>query len=270
MNIKLIGKIIITGKLKAVTGVHIGGSKTALDIGGVDLNVIKTPQGVPFIPGSSLKGKLRSLLGKISACVSVKDDAKFIKELFGASGDEQNVGKEMTATRLLVRDAFAILNKENSKKYEGELANSDVELELGYTEIKWENTINRLTGTAKDPRQLERVPAGAFFKFELVYDVYDDAFEKAEDIVGERKRTGIRIEEHLKGLALAMRLLADDYLGGQGSRGYGKVEFAEVGAKYLAINDETFAYEPNSGNETVNAMLPLFEAEALKKTEEGK
>lgn len=72
---KLIAKVFIKGKIIAETGLHIGGSKASLDIGGVDSNVVKTPQGVPFIPGSSLKGKLRSLLAKLqgSIAVSAKD-----------------------------------------------------------------------------------------------------------------------------------------------------------------------------------------------------
>jgi CRISPR-associated protein Csm3 len=224
-NVKLIGKIIITGKLKAMTGLHIGGSKTALDIGGVDLNVIKTPQGVPFIPGSSLKGKLRSLLGRTYGCRDVEKDEPFIKELFGTSGAETKNDKtkseKMTVTRLLVRDAFACLQK---GQYEGDLAGTD--LELDYTEIKWENTIDRLKGTAEHPRQLERVPAGALFRFELVYDVYDDVLDK---------NGNLDTSKHLFHLKIAMQILQHDYLGGQGSRGYGKVRFDDIALAYHKI-----------------------------------
>jgi len=86
------------------------------------------------------------------------------------------------------------------------------DLELDYTEGKWENSINRTTGTAGSPRQIERVPPGAIFKFELIYDVYDD--DKKDD--------------HLEEIKKAMRLLQDDYLGGSGSRGYGQIEFQNI------------------------------------------
>lgn len=203
---KLTGKIFIEGKIKAVTGLHIGGSKTALDIGGIDLNVIKTSEGVPYIPGSSLKGKLRSLLAREYGSESVNSDNDTIKEIFGESPTRNSEGK---VTRLIVRDSFI----EEKIKKNMESKNGDFsELELEYTEGKWENTIDRKSGTAGNPRQIERVPAGAEFTFELVYNVYDD---KKKD-------------EHMKNIIKAMRLLEDDYIGGSGSRGYGKIKFEDV------------------------------------------
>lgn len=208
------GKVFITGKIVAVTGLHIGGSKAALDIGGIDLSVIKTARGKePFIPGSSFKGKLRSMLARAEGSRFVKDDGDDIKAIFGYPADDNKdkKGKEFMPTRLIVRDAF--LDTEAFK------ATFDREnLETNFTESKWENTINRLTGTAEHPRQLERVPAEAAFKFELVYDVYADAEENNEEL---KKR-------HLDLIIKAMRLLEDDYLGGHGSRGYGKIKFEHV------------------------------------------
>jgi CRISPR-associated protein Csm3 len=211
---KLVAKIFITGDIVALTGLHIGGSKSALDIGGVDLNVIKKPDGTPFIPGSSLKGKLRALLARCEGSVAItrreakgqKSDADvdYLREIFGTPGDEGDSGTGFNVTRLIVRDADLIVDE--FKKQFGD------ELELGYSEIKWENTINRTTGTAEHPRQLERVPAGARFRFEMVYDEYSDE----------------KTEEHLARIRTAMRLLEGDYLGGQGSRGYGKVRFENV------------------------------------------
>ncbi len=205
---KLIGKIFITGQIELVTGLHIGGSKTALDIGGIDLNVIKTSEGVPFIPGSTLKGKLRSQLAKEAGSESVDNDSETIKELFGDPPTAKN-GQKGKITRLLVRDSF--INPDSKIKLEnreGEFSG----LELDYTETKWENTIDRKSGTAQHPRQLERVPAGTIFDFELVYNEFDD------------NQTEIHITEIKK----AMRLLEDDYIGGSGSRGYGKVKFNSV------------------------------------------
>lgn len=222
MALQLTGKIFITGHIVAETGLHIGGSKASLDIGGVDLNVIKTPRGVPFIPGSSLKGKLRALLARVAGSMAVTqrdlDDlglkksisdekVPHIRDIFGLPGDEHadkkaDEAKPQQVTRLLVRDAD--LDVEHFQKEFG-----DAEMDFDYSDVKWENRINRKTGTAQDPRQLERVPAGARFSFELVYDVYDDN----------------KTAEHLIHLRTAMRLLEGDYLGGQGSRGYGKIVF---------------------------------------------
>lgn len=203
---KLISKIFIKGQIKLLTGMHIGGSKTALDIGGIDLNVIKTSEGVPFIPGSSLKGKLRSLLAREEGSDDVKKDSEDIKQIFGESPSKDSSGQ---ITRLIVRDA--LMNADNKTKIEnreGEFS----EMELDFTETKWENTINRKSGTAEHPRQLERVPAGAIFDFELVYNEFDD----------------IKPETHLTLIKKAMRLLEDDYLGGSGSRGYGKIKFENL------------------------------------------
>lgn len=201
----LTGKIFIEGKIKAVTGLHIGGSKAALDIGGIDLNVIKTSEGVPYIPGSSLKGKLRSLLAREYGSESVSSDNDNIKEIFGESPSKESDGK---ITRLIVRDSFI----DNDVKKNMELKNGEFsELELDYTEGKWENTIDRKNGTAGNPRQIERVPAGAEFTFELVYNVYDN-----------------KKDVHIKEIIKAMRLLEDDYIGGSGSRGYGKIKFEKV------------------------------------------
>lgn len=223
---KLIGKIFISGQIKAETGLHIGGSKIILDIGGIDLNVIKTVEGVPFIPGSSLKGKLRSLLARESGSVDVNKDSEVIKEIFG---DAPTKGNNQTGkiTRLLVRDA--LINEDIKSKLinrEGEFS----ELEFDYTETKWENTIDRKSGTAQHPRQLERVPAGSLFDFELVYNEYDDN----------------KTDAHLTEIRKAMRLLEDDYLGGSGSRGYGKVKFENVKyeRKTIDIYETTNVREP--------------------------
>lgn len=205
---KLIEKVFISGKIIAVTGLHIGGSKTALDIGGIDLNVIKTAKGVPFIPGSSLKGKLRTILAREAGSATVDEDSVLIKEIFGDANDKNEKGR---SARLIVRDAF--LDNDFKKKFH--------ELDLEYTEIKWENTINRKTGTAEHPRQLERVPAGAEFSYSFIYNVFDD-----------KKKV-----EHLKEIIKAMKILEDDYLGGQGSRGYGQVKFSNVTIEFKTIDD---------------------------------
>jgi len=175
---KLIGKVCLSGKIKTETGLHIGGSKTALDIGGIDLNVIKTAEGVPFIPGSSLKGKLRSILAREYGSVAISrhngvaadektdDEIEIIRELFGSAGDKVSG----CPSRIIVRDATLDIEFFNDpEKNEGIFS----ELEMDYTESKWENTIERKTGTAKHPRPVERVPAGAEFDFEIIYNGFD-------------------------------------------------------------------------------------------------
>lgn len=256
---QLKAKIFIKGTIITKTGLHIGGSKSSLDIGGVDLNVVKSPQGIPFIPGSSLKGKLRSLLAKLHGSIAVNknnlnegdegkltdEDFPYIMHLFGRSGDDRSDSVEPMATRLLVRDAPL-----DTDHFKEEFEDKGAELELGYTDIKWENRIDRKRGTALDPRQLERVPAGAAFKFELVYDLYDDA-EGSIGLSDEEKNWNIAtpkeweeqttlLDMHIWAIRTAMQLLQDDYLGGQGSRGYGQIEFDKLKIVQKAI-------DPNNG-----------------------
>lgn len=216
---KMIEKVFISGKIVAETGLHIGGSKTALDIGGVDLNVIKTAKGVPFIPGSSLKGKLRTILAREYGSTDVNDDPDTIKEIFGSANDKSEEGTNAKKengipARLIVRDAFLV---------ESHFDDTFNDLELVYTEIKWENTINRKTGTAEHPRQLERVPAGAQFSFAFIYNVFDDG----------------KKETHLREIIKAMKILEDDYLGGQGSRGYGQIKFLNNDVDKVSIEFKT-------------------------------
>lgn len=227
---KLIKKLFINGKIELLTGLHIGGSSTALDIGGIDSNVIKNANGVPYIPGSSIKGKMRSLLemkySEYTQLTGLVDNGKVnmkevekkglnekeedlkkkfnpkIQKLFGSVAKESDF-----KTRLIVRDAF--LNNDIVRQMK-EKADDFEKLELDYTEAKWENTIDRLTSTA-NPRQLERVPAGAEFDFSIVFTFYDEADK-----------------ELVKMLFEGMQLLQDDYLGGSGSRGYGQIAFKDI------------------------------------------
>lgn len=236
---KLIGKAFISGKIIVKTGLHIGGSKTVLDIGGVDLNVIKTPLGVPYIPGSSLKGKLRSILAREEGSHAIRRepnmpedmivDSEKINLLFGKGADKETEGTQPQGepdkcqlTRLIVRDA--LLDTKHFQKHFFDIEPNDegvVDELVSYTEIKTENTINRITGTAQHPRQLERVPAGAEFEFEIIYNVFDEQ----EKII------------HLDALMQAMRILEDDYLGGSGSRGYGQIGFKSMKYEYKSIEE---------------------------------
>lgn len=221
----LIGKVIIIGQIELKTGMRIGGATSGLKIGGLDLNVITDPEGKPYIPGSSLKGKLRSLMEKKEAanrpdfwnveikgqpaghkCERDEDYANCpVCKIWGIAVSE-NI-KLPTPTRLIVCDSY--LDQQSLEKIK-----EKNNLELEYTEVKFETAINRLTGTALHGslRQIERVPAGARFKdVEMIYNVYE---EQDKDL--------------LRNVFVAMELLEHDYLGGMGSRGYGRLSFNDI------------------------------------------
>lgn len=209
---QLIKKINIKTTITVLTGLHIGGSSDSVEIGGIDIPVIKisTKNNQPYIPGSSIKGKLRSLLEQIKGISEIGGgrEIKFnekskacqdIINLFGFANDNK-------PSKIIVRDAYLT---ENSKI---ELQECD-NLDMPYTEGKWENVIHRVKGTAEHPRQTERVPAGAEFEVEFVINVWDDDNDGKELL--DMLKTGIR-------------LIENDYLGGSGSRGYGQVKFGKL------------------------------------------
>lgn len=204
---KLIKKIIYTGDIVLKTGLHIGGTNAALNIGGPDKFVVRNPlNNVPYIPGSSLKGKMRSLIELKYGTISQKntatnDPTTKAGKLFGTS-PENSQDKTKRPSRLIVRDCELITKDDHDSSY-----NFD-NCDLPYTESKTEVSIDRVTAQA-NPRTFERVPAGAKFKLNMVLNIFDTDNEQ------ELKST----------LNEAIELLKDDYLGGQGSRGYGQVDF---------------------------------------------
>jgi CRISPR-associated protein Csm3 len=265
---KLAGKIRIESILLVETGLHIGGGGETLDIGGLDKPVIRDPlTQQPYLPGSSIKGKLRSILERLHnkslnregngiyryesddvvdgyTDVSTKgspDQFIFfegartcpVSRLFGSTGGRncwipsselrdsvervKDVAPKMinglehvkikqgdnAPARLIVRDCHLDPHSVEKLKL--------VDTGLYMTEWKFENGIDRITSAA-NPRQVERVPAGSEFKFELVYTI-----ENEEQVI-----------EDLKNLAIALAILEDDALGGHGSRGYGKIKFQQI------------------------------------------
>lgn len=194
----MITKVKITGTIEALSGMHIGGSNVFSAIGAVDAPVIKDVRsGLPMIPGSSLKGKMRALLAKQhnNAVVEPDDDAPCLLDLFGSAkkGD-------IRCSRILFSDSI-MSNWEELKK----------QGLTGNTEIKFENSIKRTTAVA-NPRQIERVVRGAEFPLDLTYEVDTEENMKAD----------------FKTIRDGLRLLEYDYLGGNGSRGYGKVRFKNL------------------------------------------
>ncbi len=270
----LLGKILIISDLVAETGLHIGGGAETLDIGGVDKPVIRDPlSNQPYLPGSSLKGKLRSILERIHnkqlnrsgagvsryesddlldgyTAINKKADSPtipyegartcVISRVFGSTGGSNCLVKEADAiteeleydpkkarsinghqyvpikgrnapARLIVRDCHLEKTSANQLK--------QIDTGLYMTEWKFENSIDRITAAA-NPRQFERVPMGAKFKFELVYTV--ENMEQAQ--------------EDLQNLAIALAILEDDALGGHGSRGYGKIKFSNFRLNYRSLD----------------------------------
>lgn len=200
-QVQLKGKLLIGAVLTVKTGLHIGDSSDFAPIGAVDSPFIRDPlTKAPIIPGSSLKGKMRTLLSRVrdgmAALPSPEEDEAVVARLFGISSKT-----ETKPARLQFRDAFVKAESRNKFK------NLDTDTYLG--EIKAENTINRGTGVA-NPRMIERVPAGMEFDFQLVYNIEDEN----------------QMKEDMEVLCRGFRLLQLDYLGGHGSRGYGRIAFS--------------------------------------------
>ena len=201
-------KIQITGTIEVITGMHIGGSGAFAAIGAVDSPVIKDSRtNLPMIPGSSLKGKMRTLLAKVynDGLVKPDDDVECIARLFGRAKKDAVKNSRLIFTDMLLSN-------------EEELRNQEVH---SLTEVKFENSINRQTAVA-NPRQIERVIRGAKFDLDLVYEIYE---VKKENEVLENE-----VLEDMKLLAEGMKLLQYDYIGGNGSRGYGKIKFNDIQA----------------------------------------
>lgn len=196
-------KLEITGTLEVLTGMHIGGSSAFAAIGAVDSPVVRdTFSDQPMIPGSSLKGKMRALLAQkyndrkhLPDSYSCEDDDPRILRLFGSAKKNQ-----IQRSRVLFRDMI-LSNMKELREYGLNSA----------TEVKFENTISRMTAIA-NPRQIERVIPRTKFDLSIVYNV-----QEADEVIPD-----------LQLLAEGMQLLGFDYLGGHGSRGYGKVKFSDL------------------------------------------
>jgi len=227
-QLQLVGKLILSGDLHCETGLHIGAGKGSLEIGGADNPVVKDAFGLPYIPGSSLRGRIRSLLENALGLTTPAELVYLSKRkgqevrihrsdrpddeiclLFGRNpGRMDRVAGEpldtraATPARLAIYDAPLVAESITAQMRE----NLDDEI----TEVKSENAIDRITSQA-NPRTLERVPAGARFQVRMVLDV----------LCEEDKALAARLIEGL-------RLLEDDALGGGGSRGSGRIRFANL------------------------------------------
>ena len=198
-DFQLLKKIIIRGEIEATTGLLIGGSNTSMGIGGPDKMVIRNPiSNEPYIPGSSIKGKMRSLLEVSYGYIA---EGKMGKVKYVPNNDPKlnNDVEKQRPSRVVFRDG-KLLNGESFRD----------KTDLPFTETKTEVVIDRITSAAM-PRTFERVPAGAKFDLEIVLNIYSNDPHSENELV---KLT-------LNGL----QLIQDDYLGGSGSRGSGRVKF---------------------------------------------
>ena len=225
----------ITGTLVLKSGLHIGAGDTEMRIGGTDNPVVKDPlSGQPYIPGSSLKGKIRSLLewrhglvlpagGSPFSFKHLAKDAgngagRQLISLFGGAPDKDGdkLVNEIGPTRLAFWDCPL------SVDWKASVADAR---NLLTTEAKSENSINRIAGVADNPRFTERVIAGARFDFTLTLKVIDG-------------------EDLLPMVLQGLRLLELDSLGGSGSRGYGKVAFDGLALDGVSLMEGFAKLEP--------------------------
>ena len=219
------GKIIIRCTLTVRTGLHIGTSDAFSAIGAVDSQVVRDPlSGLPVIPGSSLKGKIRTLLarsisGDIQNMPDFGNDAPEILRVFGSA-------KPVKAARLQFADCF--------------LCNADEMRRVGFTEVKAENTISRATSVA-NPRFIERVSAGSAFSVCLVYNIEKEA----------------EVREDMELLTRGLKLLQMDYLGGHGSRGSGRVSLGDFRLEAFETDTDTDALQPLFDQVDRYELLPV-------------
>lgn len=217
---KLEKRIIISGTLEALTPLHIGSGKPEVEIGGVEMPVLTDPKDQPYIPGSSLKGRVRAETESIARkkglevckppqvdnmCGSTKDSIDKLCvccRIFGTAGRRISF-----ASKVKFRDAYPL---------------DRVKALLERTGI----AIDRETGTVARGAlyNIQAVPAGTKFGLEIVGENLSD--------------------DELKLLKSALKSVEDSALGGSSTRGFGKIKINIESVKertakyYLGEEDE--------------------------------
>ncbi len=199
----------IKGQIELLSGLHIGGGDDTMKIGGIDNGVIKDINtNKPYIPGSSLKGKMRSLLEWHIGVVGIGDGNPFNSKLLTNNIFDDKEKKDSAETLLKLfgdkEGDFGI-----TRINVGDCLLNETSKDMVLSEAKYENVIDRKNGTAKHPRQIERVPAGIKFDFDIRIKILDE--DNEEKLITMVKK--------------GFELIESDYLGGSGSRGYGRVTF---------------------------------------------
>jgi CRISPR-associated protein Csm3 len=258
----LLGKIIITSQLILETGLHIGGGVGNLDIGGLDKAVIRDPlTRQPYLPGSSLKGKLRSILERLlqkplnrsggGVARYESDDLETgyteignnnfiqyegaktcqISRVFGSTGNPKCWVPATLDTQELDVDNKARQKDINGKPHiQIKGRNSPARLIVRDAHLK-STSVDKLkkidTGLYmtewKFENSIDRITAAANPRqFERVPAGSEFTFEMVYTVEDRDQAV-----EDIKNLAIALAVLEDDALGGHGSRGYGKIRFEE-------------------------------------------
>src|ERR1700691_5412430 len=258
-ELKFLGELILEGDLHCETGLHVGAGKGSMEIGGSDNPVVKDAFGRPYVPGSSLRGKLRSLLEQSSG-MAVPSELVYLSKRKGQEvrihqsdrpDDEICLLFGRNPGRMERVEGDALESKSASPArltvYDSPLDQDSITVQMRdslddeITEVKSENAIDRITSQA-NPRTLERVPARARFRVRMLLDV----------LCEEDKALAARVVEGL-------RLLEDDALGGGGSRGSGRVRFAN-----LKLNWRNRAFYASGGAEAeLAASADLAAIQAL-------
>jgi len=186
--------VVLKYKIKLLTGLHIWGGKGGLKIWWMDNPVIKHPlTGEPYIPGSSLKGRMRALIemtrGKYTEKKNkqwkieyhpVEDPNNEIAKAFGCAGEEK------IASRIIFEDF--VLTSDWKKKFE--------ELKSDFYEDKAENSVPRFLSWNANPRHLERVPAGVEFEWKIVLTpVEGEKYPISEEELKAILNEGIKLVE---------------------------------------------------------------------------
>jgi CRISPR-associated protein Csm3 len=227
-------KIIFRGKIETVSGLHIGGTEAGMEIGGVNSYIVRNPSdNKPYIPGSSIKGKLRSMIELVQGQIGNEKMGQVVNgpcmdpnsngaKLFGNMTKGDELGQR--PSRIIVRDCM--LQNEHNFKH----------ADLFFAQAKTEVVLDRLTAKAM-PRTIERVPQGAIFGLSIVLNIFE----------GENEKELVNLV--LQGL----RLLQDDYLGGNGSRGYGEIK---INLEAVVARDPNY-YLTGTGEKNLEETYPI-------------
>lgn len=215
------GFITFDSIVECTSGTRVGGSDDELAIGGVDLPAIKHPvTKEPYLPGSSMKGRLRSELekelgkfggGGSQPCDCAEGDCPVCR-LFGPhnASKKRDAVTKLGPTRIIVRDLPWVKTEEKQEPV---------------WENKTENIINRRTGAAEHPRTGERVPSGTQFKFQVTVQFYDE--DKNFEFRGKKGA-----EAFVRAICLAIKGVEGTGLGSGVSRGSGQIKFGKVEVKF--------------------------------------
>ncbi len=240
-QINLLGYITIKGVIRCITGIHVGGSSDSIDKGGIDSPVIKNPvTNQPYIPGSSLRGRMRCILEKATG----KHLDKLVSGIYIHKGEQHNEGESCEICRsfgtthkkvtipspLIVRDS--LLTKRAQNEY--------MDGRLPVTEVKTETAIDRITSAAH-PRVIERVPAGAEFSFEFTYRVQSNGNGSFTT------QSNQEVRDDINNILWALEIIEKhDGLGGHSARGYGQVKFVITGMESKKVDLTTNAFSGGS------------------------